>query len=180
MIVSLPGVYRLPVGGTPDKRLTPGGTGATSGADGAGSAPEPATARDRRSWAGPRVRLPEIVVIPVSALPPRPSTHRITVAPGAIPAPRAASSPVTRRADASSAPQVRIPAPRGPVDDVRARHRAMPAPRSRTDRTLTVLGRAGSVTTLAALLVLSAALTGQLDGVAPTGPAADVITSTLP
>lgn len=46
-------------------------------------------------------------------------------------------------------------------------------------RTLDVLGRVGSITTIAAMLVLSAALAGLADGTPPSGAAAEVAVTTL-
>ncbi|MEJ8280673.1 hypothetical protein [Pseudonocardia spirodelae] len=58
-----------------------------------------------------------------------------------------------------------------------ARH-ASPQP-SAAARALVVLGRVGSLTTIAAMLVVSAALAGLTDGNPPTGAAADVAVTTL-
>ncbi|RZT88444.1 hypothetical protein EV383_5386 [Pseudonocardia sediminis] len=126
------------------------------------------------------------MVIPVSALPQTVAVPRSTT-PAArtldIPAPR---PPSDRSARAEAGPGIRIPSPRVPSDVARAgqpvesgRHRAVVARLSRTDRALLIAGRAGSVTTLAALLVMSAAFAGVFDGSVPTGPAAQVATTTL-
>lgn len=46
-------------------------------------------------------------------------------------------------------------------------------------QTFTVLARAGSLTTLAAMVVLAAAVAGLADGNPPTGPAAEIAVSSL-
>ncbi|MEV1291124.1 hypothetical protein [Pseudonocardia sp. NPDC049635] len=46
-------------------------------------------------------------------------------------------------------------------------------------RVFTAAARLGSLTTLAAMVVLAAALAGLADGEPPTGPAAEVADSTL-
>jgi len=95
----------------------------------------------------------------------------------AVPAPRAA------------VPQ--IPAQRGPVDRAPAapghragRHRVVATGRgaarsARPAELVRLAARAGSVVTLAAMLVMAAAAAGLSDGVAPTGDAAKVATATL-
>ncbi|MDN5915826.1 MAG: hypothetical protein L0I76_12060 [Pseudonocardia sp.] len=104
-----------------------------------------------------------------------------------IPAPRPASD----QADAGHG--IRIPSPRVPSDTAppagtgtstgtggeHGKHRAVVAPMSPGEKVLLVAGRAGSLTTLAALLVMSAAFAGAVDGTEPTGPAAQVATTTL-
>lgn len=107
----------------------------------------------------------------------------LSASPGTVvPAPRAA------------APQ--IPTPRRPVDlapaapDRHGRHRLVEPARtepqaaqtsrmSRTSELVTLAARAGTVVTLAAMLVAAAAAAGLTDGVAPSGDAATVATSTL-
>lgn len=101
----------------------------------------------------------------------------------AVPSPRAATGAA-----------VVIPAPRRPADragdgarpadrpvPATGRHRAAARGRagSPATRSLRALARAGSLTTLAAMLVLAAAVAGLADGTAPTGPAAEVATSSL-
>lgn len=96
-----------------------------------------------------------------------------------------------------SAPAVHIPSPRRPVRSAGALPQALPsaspvpAPRSAPEprhraggparhgrpvspvaRTFTVLARAGSLTTLAAMVVLAAALAGLADGEPPAPGAA--------
>ncbi|MBW0102314.1 hypothetical protein [Pseudonocardia sp. KRD291] len=103
-----------------------------------------------------------------------------------IPAPR---PPSDRAARAGAAPEIRIPSPRVPSDVARpaghgahpeaGKHRAVVPVRSRGETALLLAGRVGSLTTLAALLVVSAAFAGMLDGSEPTGPAAQVATTTL-
>lgn len=146
-------------------------------------------------------------MIPVSALPPntaarcrtttaRPAATRPSRAarPLHIPAPR---PPSDRAACTDAGPDIRIPSPRTPSDAVRpaatatpattpaatpaeaGKHRVVVVPMSAGAKVLLVAGRAGSLTTLAALLVMSAAVAGALDGSEPTGPAAQVATTTL-
>lgn len=140
----------------------------------------------------PRVRPDEIMVIPVPALPrpvaapPAAGTARpgAEVRPVHIPAPRPPSDRVVR---AEARPEISIPQPRVPSDLARpagpgraagsGRHRAVGTSRGAT--VLLVAGRLGSLATLAALLVVSAAVAGVVDGSAPTGPAAQVATTTL-
>lgn len=130
------------------------------------------------------------MVIPVPALPHSPTTGTSRPAtatrPLDIPAPRPPSARVARP---GAAPDIRIPSPRVPSDLVRTagtgspagcgRHRAVAVPASRLGTLALVAGRAGSLATLAALLVVSAAVAGVFDGSAPTGPAAQVATTTL-
>ncbi|MBP2365743.1 hypothetical protein [Pseudonocardia parietis] len=59
------------------------------------------------------------------------------------------------------------------------RHRGAPQPFPSAARTFTVLARAGSLTSLAAMVVLAAAVAGLADGNPPTGAAADVAVSSL-
>lgn len=137
-------------------------------------------------------------MIPVPALPlalPLPaaavrlgtaSRPTATARPVRIPAPR---PPSDRAAHPVAGPAIRIPSPRVPTDSARptaagrpasaGKHRAAVVATSRSQTALRLAGRVGSLTTLAAMLVLSAAVTGLLDGVAPTGPAAQVATTTL-
>lgn len=132
-------------------------------------------------------------MIPVSALPQaRPTAAdrpQAVARPLQIPAPR---PPSDRAAHVETAPGVPIPSPRLPTDVAgpgRAagsgkpagpgRHRAVAVPMSRSDRAWLLLGHAGSLATLAALLVMSAAVAGALDGAEPTGSAAQVATTTL-
>lgn len=119
--------------------------------------------------------------------------------PAAIPAPRSATP-------AAAVPQPRRPLPqrrddRGPataqpataqpataesatVRPAAGRHRAVPGVRGRavspTARAFVAVARAGSLTTLAAMLVLAAAVAGLADGTAPTGQAAEIASTTLP
>jgi len=94
-----------------------------------------------------------------------------------VPAPRAATP--------------RIPTPRRPVDRVPGtpaqrcgRHRSADPIRaqrrtSTTGELIALAARAGSIVTLAAMLVAAAATAGLADGVAPSGDAAKVASSTL-
>lgn len=122
----------------------------------------------------PESAFPEIVVITVSALPPPSVARSGAVAPGRIPAPRPPS--------ARAGTPVRIPSPRVPSDAAgrpAGRHRAALARRSRARKAWTIAGRAGSLATLASLLVVSGAVAGLFDGIDPTGPAAEVAATTL-
>lgn len=104
-----------------------------------------------------------------------------------VPSPRRPGGPAPR------VPGPSVPAPRQPEAPgtvlpggllggrpgrrLGGRHRAVPAPGRRG---LQVAARAGSLTTLVAMLVLATAVAGLADGRLPTGPAADVATATLP
>lgn len=138
-------------------------------------------------------------MIPVSALPPvLPARPTVAARPGTAARPGALARPVhvpaprppsERVAHADAGPGLRIPSPRVPVDRARpdgpgtvsgsGKHRAVAVPATWPRTALRLAGRVGSLSTLAAMLVLSAAVTGLLDGVEPTGPAAQVATSTL-
>ena len=118
---------------------------------------------------------------PGSAVRPPAPRHRIDV-----PAPRPATTgspaarPVPPRTLPPAVPAAAAPATRGPAHRSAAgRHRdagpAFPA----AARTLTVLARAGSLTTLAAMVVLAAAVAGLADGTPPTGAAAEISTDGL-
>ena len=76
-----------------------------------------------------------------------------------------------------SAPAVHIPSPRRPVGSIGRHHAAVGF--SPAAQTFTVLARAGSLTTLAAMVVLASAVAGLVDGTPPTGSAADAAVSGL-
>lgn len=95
-------------------------------------------------------------------------------APGRIPAPRSAAT------GSPAAPAAAAPATRGPAHRPAAgRHRDAAPAFPAAARTLTVLARAGSLTTLAAMVVLAAAVAGLADGTPPTGAAAEISTDGL-
>jgi hypothetical protein len=141
--------------------------------------------RNRRRAPGPeqpRIDSPEIVVIVMSApvvripSPRRPVGSAVRIP--QVPAPRPAHE--AGHPDGGRYPQVPAPRPVPPVGPRAAgasgRHRGQAHPVvSPAARTFTVLARAGSLTTLAAMVVLAAAVAGLADGEPPadgTGEAA--------
>lgn len=98
------------------------------------------------------------------------------LAPG-IPAPRPASPGSSASRPGPAAQRPTVPAPR-PAGGSGQEPRRTGGP-SAVARTLDVLGRVGSITTIAAMLVLSAALAGLADGTPPSGAAAEVAVTTL-
>ncbi|MCO7196717.1 hypothetical protein [Pseudonocardia sp. McavD-2-B] len=104
-----------------------------------------------------------------------------------IPAPRPAS-PGSSASRPGAAPQHSTAGARGHTTETPATGTAPRGVRtgavrtggpSAVARTLDVLGRVGSITTIAAMLVLSAALAGLADGTPPSGAAAEVAVATL-
>lgn len=111
--------------------------------------------------------------------------YRTTPAPAPArrpaPAPRPAGTTALPAGSPVPAPRTGTPdRPHGVVVAARAAagHGRADRP-SPVARTLDVLGRVGSITTIAAMLVLSAALAGLADGTPPTGAAAEVAVTTL-
>ncbi|TCK20276.1 hypothetical protein [Pseudonocardia endophytica] len=105
-----------------------------------------------------------------------------------VPAPRAATPQIpTPRRPVDTAPDQhpgrhRIAEPVRTPQTAQAQQRARSAratSRTRTAGLVTIAARTGSVVTLAAMLVAAAATAGLTDGVAPTGDAATVASSTL-
>lgn len=109
--------------------------------------------------------------------------YRTTPAPARRPAPAPRPAGTTALPAGSPVPAPRTGTPDRPHGVVVAARAA--AGHGRADRpspvarTLDVLGRVGSITTIAAMLVLSAALAGLADGTPPTGAAAEVAVTTL-
>lgn len=109
--------------------------------------------------------------------------YRTTPAPARRPAPAPRPTGTTALPAGSPVPAPRTGTPDRPHGVVVAARAA--AGHGRADgpspvaRTLDVLGRVGSITTIAAMLVLSAALAGLADGTPPTGAAAEVAVTTL-
>lgn len=103
-----------------------------------------------------------------------------------IPGPRRPAEPESRPTEsrptehtapfAGPAHRADIPYPRRAAP---GRHRGPAQPFPSAAQTFTVLARAGSLTTLAAMVVLAAALAGLADGNPPTGPAAEIAASSL-
>ncbi|MBC3189668.1 hypothetical protein H7X46_01130 [Pseudonocardia sp. C8] len=109
-----------------------------------------------------------------------------------IPSPRRPLGPTAR--DGASVPTPRVttegrhrmapprsdePGSAGRPAAAAGRHRRPAPPCTPFTRTFTVLARAGSLTTLAAMAVLATAVAGLADGTAPTGAAAGVGISSL-
>lgn len=109
--------------------------------------------------------------------------YRTTSAPAQRPAPRPAGTPALPTGSPVPAPRTGTGTPGRPHGVVVAAQGAAGDGRadgpSPVARTLDVLGRVGSITTIAAMLVLSAALAGLADGTPPTGAAAEVAVTTL-
>lgn len=109
--------------------------------------------------------------------------YRTTPAPAQRPAPAPRPAGTTALPAGSPVPAPRTGTPDRPHGVVVAAQAA--AGHGRADgpspvaRTLDVLGRVGSITTIAAMLVLSAALAGLADGTPPSGAAAEVAVTTL-
>lgn len=109
--------------------------------------------------------------------------YRTTPAPARRPAPAPRPAGTTALPAGSPVPAARTGTPDRPHGVVVAAQAA--AGHGRADgpspvaRTLDVLGRVGSITTIAAMLVLSAALAGLADGTPPSGAAAEVAVTTL-
>ncbi|KAA1022266.1 hypothetical protein FVA95_19795 [Pseudonocardia sp. EV170527-09] len=109
--------------------------------------------------------------------------YRTTPAPARRPAPAPRPAGTTALPAGSPVPAPRTGTPDRPHGVVVAARAA--AGHGRADRpspvarTLDVLGRVGSITTIAAMLVLSAALAGLADGTPPSGAAAEVAVTTL-
>lgn len=109
--------------------------------------------------------------------------QRTTPAPARRPAPAPSPAGTTALPAGSPVPAPRTGTPDRPHGVVVAAQAA--AGHGRADgpspvaRTLDVLGRVGSITTIAAMLVLSAALAGLADGTPPSGAAAEVAVTTL-
>ncbi|WP_145981222.1 hypothetical protein [Pseudonocardia sp. HH130629-09] len=96
------------------------------------------------------------------------------------PAPRPAGTPALPTGSPVPAPHTGTPdRPHGVVAAQGAAGHGRADGPSPVARTLDVLGRVGSITTIAAMLVLSAALAGLADGTPPTGAAAEVAVTTL-
>lgn len=109
--------------------------------------------------------------------------YRTTPAPARRPAPAPSPAGTTALPAGNPVPAARTGTPDRPHGVVVAAQAA--AGHGRADgpspvaRTLDVLGRVGSITTIAAMLVLSAALAGLADGTPPSGAAAEVAVTTL-
>ncbi|MEU6698999.1 hypothetical protein [Pseudonocardia sp. NPDC046786] len=78
-----------------------------------------------------------------------------------------------------AAPEQRSPAPGPPANRDRIPAREAAGRGGTAARVFTIVARLGSLTTLAAMVVLAAAVAGLADGDPPTGPAAEVSGSTL-
>ncbi|MBN9754454.1 hypothetical protein DMP14_03155 [Pseudonocardia sp. Ae707_Ps2] len=100
--------------------------------------------------------------------------------PAPAPAPRPAGTPTLPTGSPVPAPRTGTPdRPHGVVAAQAAAGDGRADGPSPVARTLDVLGRVGSITTIAAMLVLSAALAGLADDTPPTGAAAEVAVTTL-
>lgn len=188
--MSAPAVHipspRRPLGAVPLSPSVPapraGGTGRADRVEGRHRRREdhvdlPAPRRERprsTSPLAPGIPAPRPASPGSSASRPGPAAQHRTV-----PAPRPAggSVPEPRRTGTPARPLGGTPA-RGPVAPDRDGAGRTGGP-SAVARTLDVLGRVGSITTIAAMLVLSAALAGLADGTPPSGAAAEVAVTTL-
>ncbi|WP_224401402.1 hypothetical protein [Pseudonocardia sp. ICBG1034] len=188
--MSAPAVHipspRRPLGAVPVSPSVPapraGGTGRADRVEGRHRRREdhvdlPAPRRERprsTSPLAPGIPAPRPASPGSSASRPGPAAQRPTV-----PAPRPAggSGQEPRRTGTPARPLGGTPA-RGPVVPDRDGAGRTGGP-STVARTLDVLGRVGSITTIAAMLVLSAALAGLADGTPPSGAAAEVAVTTL-